>query len=96
MALLPEANKNNLICTDCDKYKMEHAFYLVVLKSPAPETLLLSRKIPPSTWRTLGTIYLVLRGNGLSSMRESSNTSQDIRHEIATWSRTLKSPEHMW
>jgi hypothetical protein len=44
---------------------MEHAFYLVFLISPAPETLLLSRKIPPPTRRTLGTMYLVLRGNGV-------------------------------
>jgi hypothetical protein len=29
-------------------------------------------------------------------MRENPNTSHDIRHGITTWSRTLKTPEHVW
>jgi hypothetical protein len=44
----------------------------------------------------LSIVDLVLRENGLSNMRETPNTSHDICHEITTWSRTLKSPEHVW
>lgn len=55
-----------------------------------------ANNMPPCTRPTLNAIALVLCGNGLSSMRKISNTSHDIRHKITTWSRTAKSPEHVW